>query len=399
MLRPVARTVFRPVPERRLGARRADARAGCRRGRPGRARARPRRVRPPAQGAGRIARAGAGRVPGVRERARDALVELGIPADERAERLSPEEFRELAAQAPGAVRLRARAPGKVNLCLFLGPVRADGRHELVTLFESVSLADELDARDAGRRGATTRSCARASRDRTSCRALDALRDARLGRAAGADRRRQADPGRRRHGRRLGRRRGGAAAGGRLAPGRPTEVIAARRVARRRRPEPARARARCSGPAPATSSSPYEPLAPHASRDRAAAVRPVDRGRLPRGRPPGAAARRRRADRALRAAARPCSSPARGSRRADRQRSRAGGGVAVPGDRRRAGRTSARRRRPTRSCPARARPSLGCSGGRTRPTRHAQRLPRWPSATRTPYPRRPVSAEFGLPQFA
>jgi 4-diphosphocytidyl-2-C-methyl-D-erythritol kinase len=42
------------------------------------------------------------------------------------------------------VRLVARAPGKVNLCLFLGPVRAsDGRHELVTLYESVSLADEV----------------------------------------------------------------------------------------------------------------------------------------------------------------------------------------------------------------------------------------------------------------
>ena len=35
------------------------------------------------------------------------------------------------------------APGKVNLCLFLGPVRADGRHELVTLFEPVSLYDEV----------------------------------------------------------------------------------------------------------------------------------------------------------------------------------------------------------------------------------------------------------------
>jgi 4-diphosphocytidyl-2-C-methyl-D-erythritol kinase len=41
------------------------------------------------------------------------------------------------------VRLRALAPGKVNLCLFLGGVRDDGRHELVTVFESVSLADEL----------------------------------------------------------------------------------------------------------------------------------------------------------------------------------------------------------------------------------------------------------------
>jgi 4-diphosphocytidyl-2-C-methyl-D-erythritol kinase len=42
------------------------------------------------------------------------------------------------------MRLTAHAPGKVNLCLFLGPTRADGRHELVTVFESVSLADELE---------------------------------------------------------------------------------------------------------------------------------------------------------------------------------------------------------------------------------------------------------------
>jgi 4-diphosphocytidyl-2-C-methyl-D-erythritol kinase len=41
------------------------------------------------------------------------------------------------------VTLRALAPGKVNLCLFLGPLRPDGRHELVTLFESVSVADEV----------------------------------------------------------------------------------------------------------------------------------------------------------------------------------------------------------------------------------------------------------------
>jgi len=39
--------------------------------------------------------------------------------------------------------LREAAPGKVNLCLYLGPTRPDGRHELVTVFESVSLADEL----------------------------------------------------------------------------------------------------------------------------------------------------------------------------------------------------------------------------------------------------------------
>jgi 4-diphosphocytidyl-2-C-methyl-D-erythritol kinase len=39
---------------------------------------------------------------------------------------------------------RARAPAKVNLGLFLGPIRAeDSRHELVTVMQSISLADEL----------------------------------------------------------------------------------------------------------------------------------------------------------------------------------------------------------------------------------------------------------------
>ena len=36
-----------------------------------------------------------------------------------------------------------QAYAKVNLCLFLGPTRDDGRHELVTVFDSVRLADEL----------------------------------------------------------------------------------------------------------------------------------------------------------------------------------------------------------------------------------------------------------------
>ncbi|MGA2929711.1 MAG: 4-(cytidine 5'-diphospho)-2-C-methyl-D-erythritol kinase [Solirubrobacteraceae bacterium] len=42
------------------------------------------------------------------------------------------------------MRLVALAPGKVNLCLALGALRPDGRHELVTLIESLSLADELE---------------------------------------------------------------------------------------------------------------------------------------------------------------------------------------------------------------------------------------------------------------
>ena len=45
--------------------------------------------------------------------------------------------------------LRELAPAKINLCLFLGPTRADGRHELVTLFDSVTLYDELSVEPAG----------------------------------------------------------------------------------------------------------------------------------------------------------------------------------------------------------------------------------------------------------
>lgn len=39
-----------------------------------------------------------------------------------------------------------RAPAKVNLQLSVGPVRADGFHELVTVFQAVNLCDEIVAR-------------------------------------------------------------------------------------------------------------------------------------------------------------------------------------------------------------------------------------------------------------
>jgi 16S rRNA (adenine1518-N6/adenine1519-N6)-dimethyltransferase len=94
VLRPVSRTVFRPVPN-------VDSvLVGLWRRRP-----------PPDPAvrelvhdafahrrkalAGSLALRGRG---ALRERVRDALVELGHPADERAERLSPDEFRELAAR-------------------------------------------------------------------------------------------------------------------------------------------------------------------------------------------------------------------------------------------------------------------------------------------------------------
>jgi 4-diphosphocytidyl-2-C-methyl-D-erythritol kinase len=39
--------------------------------------------------------------------------------------------------------LRALAPAKINLGLFMGPKREDGKHELVSVMQSISLADEL----------------------------------------------------------------------------------------------------------------------------------------------------------------------------------------------------------------------------------------------------------------
>jgi 4-diphosphocytidyl-2-C-methyl-D-erythritol kinase len=55
--------------------------------------------------------------------------------------------------APGVHR--ALAPAKINLGLFVGPVRAsDGRHELASVMQSISLADEvtLEAAPVGSRG-------------------------------------------------------------------------------------------------------------------------------------------------------------------------------------------------------------------------------------------------------
>lgn len=45
--------------------------------------------------------------------------------------------------ARGVIRLRAAAPAKVNLVLRVGPPRADGFHELLTLMVPLDLADEV----------------------------------------------------------------------------------------------------------------------------------------------------------------------------------------------------------------------------------------------------------------
>lgn len=43
--------------------------------------------------------------------------------------------------------MRELAPAKVNLCLYLGPLRPDGYHEILSVFQSVSLYDELELTD------------------------------------------------------------------------------------------------------------------------------------------------------------------------------------------------------------------------------------------------------------
>lgn len=97
VLRPISRQVFRPVPNVDsvlLGLRRvrpgADARVSAL---VHAAFAHRRKAL-----AGSLALAPGGFGPDVRERARAALVALGHPADERAERLAPAEFSELAAR-------------------------------------------------------------------------------------------------------------------------------------------------------------------------------------------------------------------------------------------------------------------------------------------------------------
>ena len=40
--------------------------------------------------------------------------------------------------------MRAPAPAKVNLALVVGPLRDDGKHELVTVYQRVGMSDRID---------------------------------------------------------------------------------------------------------------------------------------------------------------------------------------------------------------------------------------------------------------
>lgn len=66
------------------------------------------------------------------------------------------------------------APAKINLCLYLGPTRADGLHELCSLFEPLALADLIEVREGEREEVL---CPGVEGENLAARALAALREA------------------------------------------------------------------------------------------------------------------------------------------------------------------------------------------------------------------------------
>ena len=65
------------------------------------------------------------------------------------------------------------APAKLNLCLFLGPRREDGLHELCSLFEPLALADPIAVEEAERDEVV---CAGVEGENLAARALAGLRE-------------------------------------------------------------------------------------------------------------------------------------------------------------------------------------------------------------------------------
>ena len=108
--------------------------------------------------------------PGRLAAAREALTAMGLPADARAESLSPEEFGEL----HGGSAVKYLAPAKLNLCLYLGGTRADGLHDLCSLFEPLSLADVIEVEPAAEDSV---SCPGVEGEDLGARRSTALRDA------------------------------------------------------------------------------------------------------------------------------------------------------------------------------------------------------------------------------
>lgn len=75
--------------------------------------------------------------------------------------------------------LTTNAPGKLNLCLYLGETRDDGLHELVSLFESVSLHDTVTMVDRPDFAADRVVCAGVDGDNLAGKAIATVRAAGL----------------------------------------------------------------------------------------------------------------------------------------------------------------------------------------------------------------------------
>ena len=65
------------------------------------------------------------------------------------------------------------APAKLNLCLFVGPPRDDGLHEIRSLFEPISLADQVEVTEAP---ADRVVCPEVGGENLAARALAGLRE-------------------------------------------------------------------------------------------------------------------------------------------------------------------------------------------------------------------------------
>lgn len=73
--------------------------------------------------------------------------------------------------------MRIQAPAKLNLCLYLGPRRGDGLHELCSLFEPLALADSLTVEEGERDEVLCPGVAGDPAANLAARALAALREA------------------------------------------------------------------------------------------------------------------------------------------------------------------------------------------------------------------------------
>jgi 4-diphosphocytidyl-2-C-methyl-D-erythritol kinase len=69
--------------------------------------------------------------------------------------------------------MRIQAPAKLNLCLYLGPRRADGLHTLCSLFEPLALADAIEVSEASSDEVI---CPGVEGENLAARALAALRE-------------------------------------------------------------------------------------------------------------------------------------------------------------------------------------------------------------------------------